>query len=292
MCFPADALFALIERLALVLNPSFEHDCLEFGVSSAGRFFASVYRREPLTTQHCQTLLDQAALTDDAKSAFWLLLSRMPAERHMFRVGLDGKVSIFFKTDVPVTGIAAIAEAFAASQHAGPIEAYFQQRKRPAVGFALEASPYSEFRLRFYDHCDSREELLAQVESLSGWITPPERSEVEALTTSFLDPPATAVINLGSQHGSLSAKFEFPQVPLSQARAVLQPLGGNEVRAFETAQQLGSQLASQESKLTYLGVRYAAQLPRELTLYLDARSTIHRAPVSRHPSRGNREYET
>ena len=266
-------LLATIELLASVLDPEPGRDCIEFSCSSTGKAAASVYLRHHITTTQVAALFEALSLPERTRTVFWLLFSRIPAERHMAQVALDGGFSVFFKTDVPTAALGPLAEALSLTNGSATIIDFFTSVEQTACGLAVETSARGRFRLRLYYMAAGPKAVASTAQAIGpAVIASRRRAEIEALTRELLAPQNLAVINLGVAAGAgFSAKFEFPNVPLELPSAVLD-LNRTErstlARACKMARRLG------EQKFSYFGVRYARHQPREITLYVDARHAL------------------
>ncbi len=266
-------LVTCLSTLAEFLTPHPENDCIEFSISSTAKACVSVYPRTRLTTKQLIALFPVLSLSKKSECVLWSLLSRIPAERHMFRVALDGRVSIFFKTDIPVVAIESLTAALGLTNGSKPIVDYFSGINRMPCGLAIEASPQDNFRLRLYDIVAGTEALVQNLQSCDlAVISEKNREQVIYLGQELLGPKQLAVINLGvDTYSGFSVKFEFPDIPLRRPSTALE-LNLTEYDAFEHACKLAMDLGLQS--FSYLGVRYACQQDREITFYFDARRAL------------------
>ena len=231
-------------------------DVAEFCLSSAASPSVCVYRRDRLRTAQVQKLMRRIGLAKPVEDFFWVVLARIPAERHAVRLSLDNAFSIFFKTDVPRQRIGDIAAAIGLETCTGIVLRHFADAQRDPCGIGFEVDTNGSPRMRLYDNVDRPDQPLTLVPGNGRRIL----RDVSGDRTA-----SPSILNLSMTRDGATAKIEAPDVTLGEPpRARLSP-GGNRLFAMTRDIMANSGI----SRLNYFGLRFRGR-NHEPSCYLDA----------------------
>lgn len=251
--------------LCSALEANRGRDCIELRLSTHAPPSVCVYRRDRIETRHIRTLFCRIGLGASIEKIFWLFFARIPAERYAIRLSTGRKLSVFFKIDVPLAAIGAVADSLGLTAASfEPVVSYFQAAGRAPCGLACEISEGADPRLRLYDAVSSLEPALERL-SRAGLGSETFARDAAAVCAAGATP---LVVNFSIEgKAELTTKIEIPQVSLAAAHRRLS-MSPAETEAASRAAAAMRRL--EVSRLNYFGLRQLSS-GRELSFYIDAR---------------------
>jgi hypothetical protein len=263
--------------LLRLLRASLVHedtDPAEFTVYSVGDDGALLYPTPAQPLSAFRRLLGARPLPPSGASVLRVFILRIPAERHAVRLRCGGGVSIFFKIDLPLSGVVGLCSSMELDSLGAEAVELSESLSRAPCGVAVEARAGSGIRVRLYWMASGEAADLVALHACRRLGLRPSQGDELARVWRRLTPyPDRVVLNISGDPGSAPAlKLELPAVEVARA-AELVGADGAASRAFQSALALQT-APHRERHFPYVGVRWSGGQVPDLTFNVDARGTV------------------
>ncbi len=243
-------------------------DVVEFSLDTTGRQGVLLYPRRRRSFECFGDLFEGAGLEREGRVVLGQMLRRVPAERHAVRLLGDRSVSIFFKVDVPVSGIRQLLTAFDVWEANRTVEAFFAGRSQPPCGFAVEFGQRGFDRIRFYGMVLAPTELQAALSFADAYFGWTSSSTLYDFLQCSSSSTSEVVVNLAAANYGSSIKFEIPKIPVEASPSLLSA----ESDLWRRSRALSRSLRA--DCFPYVGIRSGTDGTRCLTCYIDASGAV------------------